>query len=50
MALKNLKKIDSNLQDIKLVRLWGEDKYIVNFQGTVSKDEIIKLPVLRPVN
>ena len=39
---------DSQIQDIKLVRVWGEDKNIVNFQGTVSKDEILKLPVLRP--
>ena len=31
---------ESGIQDIKLVKVWGEDKNIVNFQGIVSKDEI----------
>ena len=39
---------DSNIQDIKLARCWGEDTSIVNFQGTISKDTNLKLPVLRP--
>ena len=48
-AINELKLADkeSNIQDIKLVKVWGEDKNIVNFQGTISKDEILKLPVLR---
>ena len=49
-AINELKLADkeSGIQDIKLVRIWGEDNSIVNFQGTVSKDEIMKLPVLKP--
>ena len=49
-AINELKLADkeSDIQDIKLVRIWGEDNSIVNFQGTVSKDEIMKLPVLKP--
>jgi len=44
----NLADKESNVQDIKLVRIWGDDSSIVNFQGTVSRDEIMKLPVLKP--
>ena len=50
-AINELKLADngSNIQDIKLVRYWGgDDSSIVNFQGTISKDEILKLPVLKP--
>ena len=49
-AINELKlaDINSDVQNIKLVRIWGDDSSIVNFQGTVSKDEILKLPVLRP--
>lgn len=39
---------DSGVQDIKLARIWGDDTSIVNFQGTISKDEILKVPVLKP--
>ena len=34
--------------DIKIVKLYGDDSLIVNLQGSVSKDDVIKLPVLRP--
>lgn len=39
---------NSNVQDIKIVRLYGENSPIVTFQGMVSRDEILKLPVLNP--
>ena len=35
-------------QNIELKRMYGEDSLIVNLQGTVAKDETIRLPVLNP--
>lgn len=35
-------------QDIKILRLYGENSSIVNLQGYVEKDEVISLPVLNP--
>ena len=39
---------ESNQQKIEIKKLYGDNSPIINFQGTVSKDEIIKLPVLDP--
>ena len=38
----------SDKQEIQIKRLYGDNSPIVNFQGTVVKDEIINLPVLNP--
>ena len=35
-------------QDINILRLYGENSHIVNLQGTVVEDKVIKLPVLKP--
>ena len=35
-------------QDINILRLYGENSHIVNLQGTVKEDEIIKIPLLKP--
>ncbi len=39
---------DSNVQEIKIKKMYGENSSIINFQGTISKDETIKLPVPDP--
>ncbi len=39
---------DSNIQEIKVKKLYGENSSVINFQGTISKDEIFKLPVPDP--
>lgn len=45
IAFINQLSIDEK-QNIKIERVYGEDSLIVNLQGTVVKDEILKLPVL----
>lgn len=45
-VINELKLADK--QKIEIKRLYGENSSIVNFQGTVSEDEIINLPVLNP--
>ena len=37
-----------NNQDYKIEKMYGEDSSILSFSGTISKDEIIYLPVLKP--
>lgn len=39
---------NSNVQKISFERLYGEESSIVNIRGEISKDELIKLPVLKP--
>ena len=39
---------DSNIQEIKIERPYGQNSPIINFKGQVSKDEILKVPVLDP--
>lgn len=38
----------SDKHDIKIARLYGENSSIINLQGSVSKDDVIELPVLKP--
>ncbi len=33
---------------IKIARLYGENSPIINLQGTVTKDDVLNLPVLKP--
>lgn len=35
-------------QDYKIDRLYGEDSSILGFSGTIAKDELLQLPVLKP--
>lgn len=35
-------------QDIKILRLYGENSPIINLQGTINQDEILVLPILNP--
>ena len=39
---------DSNIQEVKIKRLYGDNSPIINFQGAISKDQVMKLPVLDP--
>ncbi len=47
MAIINELKIGP-VQDFKISRMFGETSPIIAFSGTVSKDELINLPVLSP--
>jgi len=35
-------------QDYKIAKLYGENSSIIGFSGIINKDELIKLPVLKP--
>jgi len=43
----NLLKLGDK-QDYKIENMYGENSYILGFKGTISQDEIINLPVLKP--
>lgn len=34
--------------DVKIARLYGENSQIINLQGTVAKDDVLNLPILKP--
>ncbi len=37
-----------NEQSYKIEKMYGEDSSILSFTGTISKDELLNLPILRP--